>query len=200
MTRVPTAWESSVVEIPVTGRNTSTIPAGSEGPANNSARKLPAIATSFHHLWSIANETPAQRRGRNFLKTLEQRARLDSTRLVTAALLVRTEGKDKFHRRPAGRIARCDWGEQYIGCRRASRKTRTPTAWHSAYQKPSSSASWSGAKGRPARCGKPNAGQRNTRRASTKHQLGMFNRIPQLRGLSPWILMDFRSPVRQLPE
>jgi len=27
----------------------------------------------------------------------------------------------------------------------------------------------------------------------------MFNRIPQLRGLSPWILMDFRSPVRQLP-
>jgi beta-glucuronidase len=27
----------------------------------------------------------------------------------------------------------------------------------------------------------------------------MLNRIPQLRGLSPWILMDFRSPSRQLP-
>jgi beta-glucuronidase len=27
----------------------------------------------------------------------------------------------------------------------------------------------------------------------------MLNRIPQLRGLSPWILMDFRSPRRQLP-
>jgi beta-glucuronidase len=27
----------------------------------------------------------------------------------------------------------------------------------------------------------------------------MLNRIPQLRGMSPWILMDFRSPRRMLP-
>ena len=27
----------------------------------------------------------------------------------------------------------------------------------------------------------------------------MLNRIPQLRGMSPWILMDFRSPSRVLP-
>jgi beta-glucuronidase len=27
----------------------------------------------------------------------------------------------------------------------------------------------------------------------------MLNRIPQLRGMSPWILMDFRSPRRLLP-
>jgi beta-glucuronidase len=31
-----------------------------------------------------------------------------------------------------------------------------------------------------------------------RHQLPMLNRIPQLRGLSPWILMDFRSPNREL--
>ncbi len=31
-----------------------------------------------------------------------------------------------------------------------------------------------------------------------RHQLGMLNRIPQLRGMSPWILMDFRSPNRPL--
>jgi beta-glucuronidase len=28
--------------------------------------------------------------------------------------------------------------------------------------------------------------------------LKMLNRIPQLRGMSPWILMDFRSPNRPL--
>jgi beta-glucuronidase len=28
--------------------------------------------------------------------------------------------------------------------------------------------------------------------------MGMLNRIPQLRGMSPWILMDFRSPTRML--
>ena len=32
-----------------------------------------------------------------------------------------------------------------------------------------------------------------------RHQIGMLNRIPQLRGMTPWVLMDFRSPVRQLP-
>jgi len=28
----------------------------------------------------------------------------------------------------------------------------------------------------------------------------MFNRIPQLRGLSAWLLMDFRSPTRNLAD
>jgi beta-glucuronidase len=27
----------------------------------------------------------------------------------------------------------------------------------------------------------------------------MFDRIDQLRGTSPWILVDFRSPLRHLP-
>ncbi len=32
-----------------------------------------------------------------------------------------------------------------------------------------------------------------------KHQTAMLDRIPFLRGTSPWILMDFRSPRRLLP-
>ncbi len=28
----------------------------------------------------------------------------------------------------------------------------------------------------------------------------MINKIPQVRGLVPWILMDFRSPVRNIPK
>src|SRR5205814_10132971 len=32
-----------------------------------------------------------------------------------------------------------------------------------------------------------------------QHQLNMLNRIPQLPGMTPWILMDFRSPRRLLP-
>ena len=27
----------------------------------------------------------------------------------------------------------------------------------------------------------------------------MLNHIPQLRGMTPWVLMDFRSPSRLLP-
>jgi beta-glucuronidase len=32
-----------------------------------------------------------------------------------------------------------------------------------------------------------------------EHQLGMIERIPNLAGLTPWVLMDFRSPARMLP-
>ena len=32
-----------------------------------------------------------------------------------------------------------------------------------------------------------------------RHQLAMLRRIPTLRGMSPWILVDFRSPRRPLP-
>src|SRR5579864_2418426 len=32
-----------------------------------------------------------------------------------------------------------------------------------------------------------------------QHQLGMVERMPNLAGLSPWVLMDFRSPLRMLP-
>lgn len=33
-----------------------------------------------------------------------------------------------------------------------------------------------------------------------RETLEMINKIPQLSGFSPWILMDFRSPRRPLPE
>jgi beta-glucuronidase len=32
-----------------------------------------------------------------------------------------------------------------------------------------------------------------------RQQIAMFKQIPFLRGTSPWILMDFRSPRRPLP-
>jgi len=32
-----------------------------------------------------------------------------------------------------------------------------------------------------------------------RNQLIMLNKIPQLRGMTPWVLMDFRSPMRVLP-
>jgi beta-glucuronidase len=32
-----------------------------------------------------------------------------------------------------------------------------------------------------------------------QHQLARLKRIPFLRGMTPWVLMDFRSPRRTLP-
>jgi beta-glucuronidase len=33
-----------------------------------------------------------------------------------------------------------------------------------------------------------------------KHQLIMFSKIPQLRGITPWVLFDFRSTTRNIPK
>jgi beta-glucuronidase len=33
-----------------------------------------------------------------------------------------------------------------------------------------------------------------------EHQFAMLRNIPQLRGVAPWILMDFRSPTRNIPK
>ena len=33
-----------------------------------------------------------------------------------------------------------------------------------------------------------------------KHQFAMWAKVPQLRGLTPWVLMDFRSPGRNIPK
>jgi len=32
-----------------------------------------------------------------------------------------------------------------------------------------------------------------------QHQIAMLQRMPALAGMSPWLLMDFRSPRRPLP-
>jgi beta-glucuronidase len=33
-----------------------------------------------------------------------------------------------------------------------------------------------------------------------QHQFAMIRKIPQVRGVTPWVLMDFRSPTRNIPE
>ena len=51
-----------------------------------------------------------------------------------------------------------------------------------------------------------NHGSKNQRWAEEQqvnvyeHQFVMINNIPQVRGLIPWILMDFRSPGRNIPK
>ena len=67
-------------------------------------------------LWSIANETPLTPERTAFLKTLAADVHtLDSTRLVTAALLVRSEGHDKYVDDPLGEALDVIGMNEYIG-------------------------------------------------------------------------------------
>jgi beta-glucuronidase len=151
-------------------------------------------------LWSIANETPLTPERTAFLKQLAADVRaLDSTRLVTAALLVRSEGHDKYVDDPLGEALDVIGMNEYIGWYEQLPQDADTTTWHIGYQKPLIVSEFGG----DAKAGLHGAAtQRWTEEYQAsifQHQLPMLTKIPQFRGLTPWILVDFRSPMRQLP-
>jgi beta-glucuronidase len=161
------------------------------------------IGTSRNHaaiiLWSMANETPNTDARTQFIETLAKRAReLDPTRLITAALLVRSEGNTKIVDDKLGAALDVIGTNEYIGWYEQKPETADGTEWRINYQKPLIMSEFGG----DAKAGLH--GDENERWTEEyqaniyRHQLGMLNRIPQLRGMSPWILMDFRSPNRPL--
>jgi beta-glucuronidase len=151
-------------------------------------------------LWSMANETPMNEARTHFIETLAARARsLDSTRLITAALLVRSEGHTKIVDDPLGSALDVIGVNEYIGWYEQQPETADITNWKVGYDKPLIVSEFGG----DARAGlHGDERQRWTEEYQAniyRHQLPMLNRIPQLRGMSAWILMDFRSPNRVLP-
>jgi beta-glucuronidase len=151
-------------------------------------------------LWSVANETPNNPVRTQFLKTLVENVReLDRSRLVTAALLVRTEGSTKVVDDPLGQYLDVLGTNEYLGWYENTPESIDRTTWKIAYDKPLIMSEFGGG----AKAGlHGDAQQRWTEEYQANlysHQLGMLNRIPQLRGMTPWILMDFRSPRRLLP-
>jgi beta-glucuronidase len=151
-------------------------------------------------LWSVANETPNNPVRTQFLRTLVENAReLDGSRLISAALLVRTEGSSKVVDDPLGQYLDVLGTNEYIGWYENTPESADRMAWKIAYDKPLVMSEFGGS----AKAGlHGDAGQRWTEEYQAeiyRHQLLMLNRIPQLRGMTPWILMDFRSPRRLLP-
>jgi len=165
------------------------------------------IETSRNHaaiiLWSMANETPINDARTKFISSLAAKAReLDPTRLITAALLVHTdkngERSTKVVDDPLGQYLDVLGTNEYIGWYEQHPETADVTDWKIGYQKPLIMSEF-GADAKAGLHGGDNDRWTEEYQANVfRHQLGMLNRIPQLRGMSPWILMDFRSPRRPL--
>ena len=161
------------------------------------------INTSRNHaaiiLWSMANETPNTPARTQFIETLATRARgLDPTRLITAALLVRAQGNTKIVDDPLGQALDVIGINEYIGWYEGRPESADTTQWQIAYQKPVIVSEF-GAGAKAGLHGGENERWTEEYQASVfRHQLPMLNKIPQLRGMSPWCLMDFRSPNRPL--
>jgi len=158
-------------------------------------------------LWSVANETPNTPARLAFLKSLIATAHSeDPSRPVTAALLVTTlpdtaEGvRAKVIDDPLGEYLDVLGCNEYIGWYEGQPELAARTRWTSKFNKPLIMSEFGG----DAKFGLH--GTRDQRWTEEyqeniyRRQIAMLKQIPFLRGLSPWILMDFRSPRRTLPE
>jgi beta-glucuronidase len=140
--------------------------------------------------WSVANETPLSDARERFLGALvDEVRRLDPTRLVTAALLARYSDPTTLAiDDPIGARLDVIANNEYVGWYDGPPEKADTLSFTTPYQKPLIISEFG-------------AGALAGLHATSvyEHQLAMLERIPFLRGLSPWILMDFRSPRRVLP-
>lgn len=152
-------------------------------------------------LWSVSNETPNNATRTTFLTNLANEARkIDPTRPITSAIIgPRANGKEMTNDDPFTQALDVVGQNEYIG-------------WYSGVPEDADTAHWTLPQkpiimsefGSEAKAG--NHGANNQRWTEEQqnyvyqHQIVMLAKIPNLRGTTPWILMDFRSPTRNIPK
>ena len=152
-------------------------------------------------IWSIANETPHSNERDEFLGNLAQHARtLDTSRLISMAMEV--TGASNYKNRLRDNMNK--WVDvvsfnQYIGWYRDVNDA-PKMEWEIPYEKPVIVSEFGGG----AKAGYH--GPKNQRWTEEFQEnlyienTAMLDKIDGLSGTTPWILKDFRSPRRVLPE
>lgn len=153
-------------------------------------------------VWSVANETPVGEARTRFLKSLVDEARsLDGTRLVSAAMEVRSDRDD-----PLRKIVDDPFGQYTDLC-----SFNEYTGWYDGLPDKIDRISWSVKYDKPVFISEFGADAKAgfhadaLTRFSEEYQadvyrrtLPMLEKIPGFSGCTPWILCDFRSPRRVL--
>jgi beta-glucuronidase len=195
------AWEEVPVYWTIQWTNTDTL--------RNAANQLSEMVARDHNrasliIYSVANETPISEPRNAFLEKLIHEAHsLDPTRLVSAALQASEvqEGNHISIRITDPIAADLDvmGNNEYIGWYVHGPSDADQTDWTSEYDKPLIMSEFGG----DALSGYHGDAQarwtEEYQENLYRHQIAMLKRIPFLRGTTPWILKDFRSPRRTLP-
>lgn len=151
-------------------------------------------------LWSMSNETPDKPERTAFIRQLVNEARADDpTRLITSAFAGSFHNETAVLNDPLMSSLDVIGYNEYIGWYFGTPESAPDYKWEDPLHKPVIMSEFGGG----AKAGMHGAAtERFTEEYQAdlyKYQFEMFSKIPFLRGLSPWVLMDFRSPTRQLP-
>jgi beta-glucuronidase len=153
-------------------------------------------------VWSVANETlPAPER-QAFLGALVDRVgALDQTRLTTAALLTIPAKDPAVHvDDPLGELVDIVAINQYLGWYYGARDEIASTRFTTAFGKPIIFSEL-GAGAKFGNHGEPDEIWTEEFQAAVYDaQIEMIRNQPDCVGMTPWILKDFRTPLRVLPD
>jgi beta-glucuronidase len=154
-------------------------------------------------IWSVANETPVSAARTHFLIRLIQHVRMmDSTRLISAAL-----EKHTLQSEPLTMVIDDPFAEnvdilsfnQYVGWYDGLPEKAARAIWDIKINKPVFISEFGGGALYGYHGTKDTRWTEEFQEELYKQNINMLDKIPSLRGMSPWILFDFRSPRRMLP-
>jgi len=152
-------------------------------------------------IWSLSNETPITPERSAFLKSMAEYARsLDSTRLISSASDKATH-LDPQHMAlndPLGEYLDVIGLNEYVGWYFAKKEDADRIDWSFQYQKPVIVTEFGGGAQYGLHGDSDTRFTEEYQASFYEHQLTMLGKIPALAGMSPWVLMDFRSPRRTL--
>ncbi len=152
-------------------------------------------------IWSIANETPHSAPRDKFLCSLAKYARTqDDSRLISMAMEVTSASNyhNKLNDNMHEYVDVVSFN-QYVGWYRDWRDADKMT-WEVPYEKPVIVSEFGGGALQGLHGDKETRWSEEYQENMYKENLKMLDKIDGLSGLSPWILMDFRSPARYLPD
>ncbi|MFZ4056497.1 MAG: glycoside hydrolase family 2 protein [Ferruginibacter sp.] len=151
-------------------------------------------------IWSMANETPLSEDRTNFITNLINVTRKkDPTRLISAALLTDNNNGINTINDPLGEHLDVIAVNQYLGWYGGNLEDAEKIKWISKYAKPLIVSEFGGDAKQGLHGNKNERWTEEFQEYLYIQNLKMIDKMPNLSGLSPWILVDFRSPRRLLP-
>ena len=152
-------------------------------------------------LWSVANETPLNDARLNFLTKLTEQARkLDNTRLLTAALENHYINDSTIViDDPFGKYLDVIGLNEYLGWYDGLPDKIAKINYVTVYNKPLIVSEFGAGALQGLYGDKMERWTEEYQSYVYEEQIKLMKKMPNLGGMSPWILMDFRSPRRPLP-
>lgn len=151
-------------------------------------------------IWSVGNETPVTEARNVFMGNLVRKAKsLDDTRLVAAALEVKRDGYTVSVDDPLGELIDLASFNEYGGWYWGDAEDLANYTFDIHFNKPVVITEFGAGALGGFHAEKTTMWSEEYQDFVYQNQLKMLDKIEGLRGMSPWILVDFKSPRRQHP-